>query len=148
MKKATEIHRTYKRNPLRVPSPQVQNRELPNSPQPVPPNPMQFRQNASPITRRELNPLILPFPISPHTHIKLNGILIPTNHRRRTFEIAPDIIVIRHRKRIRVQRDDRGTRDTQYPLIPPSPGVFDHQEPGQVLRFLDRRLNWGRIRVR
>lgn len=134
---------TYKRNPLRRPSPKMQHRELSHRRQPSPPNPMQLRQNAGPIPRRELYRLELPPPIGPQAHAELVRVLVTAEDRRSALEIGGDVVGVRDGEGGRVEGDDGDARDAQYPLVPAAPRVLHDHVPREVLGLLERRRSGG-----
>lgn len=95
-----------------------------NYPQPTAPYPVQLRQYARPIPRRELHRLKLPSAVSPHTQIELTGALVAADDRRGGVEIRRHVVRVRDGERGRVQGDDRGVREAENPLVAAAPRVF------------------------
>lgn len=86
---------------------------------------------------RELNPLKLPPPVSPHTDSELirSRIVPAPQHRRGALEIRPRIVRVGDDERGGVEGDDRGGGNAEDPLVAAAPGVLDDGVASKVLRL-------------
>lgn len=117
----------------------MKHRELSYRRQPIPPYPMQLRQNARPISRRELHALEFPAAICAHAQAQLIGILVAAEDGRGALEIGGDVVGVGDGERGRVESGDGDGGYAENPLVAAAPGVLDDEVAGQVLGLFERR---------